>query len=185
MCANALIYPVDVFMTLEEYEEAGQAMPAFKTGYVLMQIFKEIIYHTDLEVLVETILDAFSVTHDPLPDVASVLLKKAEERVLPDSKRLYEYMLLMEEYEDDTDVEYQEDEEKINLLTAHKSKGKEYPVVILYKVEEYATTEEDRNVLYVAMTRAKKKLYLTESPGACADLMIEVDGFVKREEVTV
>ena len=185
MCANALIYPVDVFMTLEEYEEAGQAMPAFKTGYVLMQIFKEIIYHTDLEVLVETILDAFSVTHDPFPDVASVLLKKAEERVLPDSKRLYEYMLLMEEYEDDTDVEYQEDEEKINLLTAHKSKGKEYPVVILYKVEEYATTEEDRNVLYVAMTRAKKKLYLTESPGACADLMIEVDGFVKREEVTV
>ncbi len=40
-------------------------------------------------------------------------------------------------------------------------KGSEHPVVEMVKVEEYDKADEERRLFYVAMTRAKKSLYLT------------------------
>ena len=40
-------------------------------------------------------------------------------------------------------------------------KGSEHPVVDMVKVEEYDKEEEERRLFYVAMSRAKKSLYLT------------------------
>ncbi|MFN9320732.1 MAG: ATP-dependent helicase, partial [Chitinophagales bacterium] len=79
-------------------------------------------------------------------------------------------------------------ENSINLMTYHKSKGLEYDYVFVYNAGRYTNRskeslyvpeelidlnlsedneksrneEEKRRVLYVAMTRAKKKLYLTD-----------------------
>ncbi len=67
--------------------------------------------------------------------------------------------------------EQQDDSDEITLSTVHGAKGTEADVVIVmhvqegnyphYRSESVAEIEEERRILYVAMTRAKKELYLT------------------------
>ena len=62
----------------------------------------------------------------------------------------------------------------VTLMTVHTAKGLEYPVVFVLRFNQgvfpnqramleggYIAMEEERRLAYVAMTRAKKKLYLT------------------------
>jgi uncharacterized protein (TIGR00375 family) len=66
---------------------------------------------------------------------------------------------------------YDERAEAVALMTMHSAKGLEFPVVFIAGLEEglcpYIATgsnlEEERRLLYVAMTRAKEKLFLTRS----------------------
>jgi Superfamily I DNA and RNA helicases len=59
----------------------------------------------------------------------------------------------------------------VTLLTFHASKGLEYPVVFIAGAEEGVTpllkntidTEEERRLFYVALTRAKDHLFITNS----------------------
>ncbi len=71
-----------------------------------------------------------------------------------------------------TDSEsYDEKAEKVSLMTMHAAKGLEFPVVFIAgcedgfipfkKNEETNDIEEERRLFYVAMTRAKEKLYLS------------------------
>lgn len=59
-------------------------------------------------------------------------------------------------------------ENVVTLMTAHASKGLEFPVVFIPGVEEdlfpyarAADIDEEKRLLYVAMTRAKERLYIT------------------------
>lgn len=67
------------------------------------------------------------------------------------------------------DIEEILDKEKINILTMHKAKGLESKVVIIaaaedefipYNVDGNSISEE-RRLLYVSLTRAKERLYIT------------------------
>lgn len=72
-----------------------------------------------------------------------------------------------------TDEANQQDDDKINLLTVHNAKGLEYKIVfIIGLVEEIfphtlslqeENEEEERRLFYVAVTRAKEKLYLSST----------------------
>ena len=73
-----------------------------------------------------------------------------------------------------TQVEKREDEDVVALITAHSAKGTESPVCYLIRVEpgmyphvrslgDSDSEEEERRVLYVAMTRAKNELIVTRS----------------------
>ena len=66
------------------------------------------------------------------------------------------------------------DGDHVTLMTVHTAKGLEYPVVFVLRFNQgvfpnqramleggYIAMEEERRLAYVAMTRAKKKLYLT------------------------
>jgi DNA helicase-2/ATP-dependent DNA helicase PcrA len=67
---------------------------------------------------------------------------------------------------------YQQSAETVSLMTAHSAKGLEYPVVFIAGLEEgifpHASSsrdesglEEERRLVYVAMTRAMERLYIT------------------------
>ena len=73
----------------------------------------------------------------------------------------------------DTDA-YDKRAEKVSLLTLHAAKGLEFPVVFVVgcdagylpyqgKSDRKIDIEEERRLFYVAMTRAKKRLYLTRA----------------------
>lgn len=63
------------------------------------------------------------------------------------------------------------DEDRITLMTIHSAKGKEWPLVFIVGAEDGmipsfqcktdAEIEEERRVLYVAMTRAKRRLLIS------------------------
>ena len=68
--------------------------------------------------------------------------------------------------------EVKSEDSRVSLMTIHSAKGLEFPVVFITGMEEgilpnanalsdHEKVEEERRVCYVAMTRAKKKLYLT------------------------
>ena len=88
------------------------------------------------------------------------------------------------------DIEEREEQDAVQILTAHKSKGKEFPVVFVVELapnrfplkyrpktfvvpadlarglksgddEKALFLQEERRLLYVAMTRAEERLYLT------------------------
>lgn len=77
-----------------------------------------------------------------------------------------------------TNSDYKKDTETIKLMTIHQSKGLEFPYVFVVGLTEgifpsYRTIrdrklkglEEERRLMYVAITRAEKALFLTESEG--------------------
>ncbi len=71
------------------------------------------------------------------------------------------------------DIEQDDDKGKVNLMTIHAAKGLEHEVVFVAGVENgiipharaieenEANIEEERRLFYVAITRARRKLYLT------------------------
>ena len=90
----------------------------------------------------------------------------------------WEYLCFMVDLEDDRKIEHEPVSEKVNLLTAHGSKGKEFPAVIILQAEDFGCTEEERRLLYVAMTRAKKVLFTLESNGKESELLNEINDYV-------
>lgn len=71
------------------------------------------------------------------------------------------------------DTEEAEEDNKVQLLTMHSSKGLEFPVVIIagsnegiiphYKADTVSSIDEERRLWYVAMTRAEEFLFMTRS----------------------
>lgn len=69
--------------------------------------------------------------------------------------------------------------DKVKLMTVHAAKGLEFPYVFLCgmnegvfpsrKVRDLPGTEEERRLAFVAMTRAEKRLYLSEARGRNLD----------------
>jgi DNA helicase-2/ATP-dependent DNA helicase PcrA len=70
-----------------------------------------------------------------------------------------------------TDVDkYEPGDDAVNLLTVHAAKGLEWDTVFLVGMEEgifpsarSEDPEEDRRLAYVAVTRAKRKLFITRA----------------------
>ena len=77
------------------------------------------------------------------------------------------------------DAEGSEKEEKVKLMTVHAAKGLEFPYVFLCEMNEgifpsrktstLPGMEEERRLAFVAMTRAEKRLYLSEAEGRNLD----------------
>lgn len=77
-----------------------------------------------------------------------------------------------------TNLDYKKDSSTIKLMTIHQSKGLEFPYVFIAGLTEgifpshrsirerkRSGLEEERRLMYVAITRAEKALFLTESEG--------------------
>jgi DNA helicase-2/ATP-dependent DNA helicase PcrA len=126
----------------------------------------------------------------PAELVKFVIVESGLEAVLKADKlegaerleNLRELMALASRYEntekmlEDATLQSEQDELKeeknaVRLMTVHAAKGLEFPTVFITGLEEglfpYESTDEDRDqeeerrLMYVALTRAKEKLYLT------------------------
>lgn len=77
-----------------------------------------------------------------------------------------------------TNADYKKDSSSIKLMTIHQAKGLEFPYVFVLGLSEgifpnhrsirerrKKGEEEERRLMYVAVTRAEKALFLTESEG--------------------
>lgn len=90
--------------------------------------------------------------------------------------------------------------DKVKLMTVHSAKGLEFPVVFLCamnegifpsrKVRTFQAMEEERRLAFVAVTRAKDRLYLSEAAGRNLSgssrypsrFLFDMDGAVTWEE---
>ncbi len=77
-----------------------------------------------------------------------------------------------------TNADYRRDTDTVKLMTIHQAKGLEFPQVFVVGLNEgifpshrsmrerkQAALEEERRLMYVAVTRAQQRLYLSESEG--------------------
>ncbi len=104
-------------------------------------------------------------TKEVLEKIEDIMFKKKVGHY----RQLFEIMSAMKIFEDDTRIYYSTgDRSQVHMLTAHDAKGKEFPAVILYGIDNFecGDVEEDRRLLYVAVTRAKRVLFILENyPG--------------------
>ncbi|UOQ43796.1 UvrD-helicase domain-containing protein [Halobacillus salinarum] len=97
------------------------------------------------------------------------------EQSLGEELSLEEYLQMISLYTDD-DRDHQQ--ESVKMMTIHTAKGLEFPYVFVVGMTENIlpnvralrqrkerALEEERRLAYVAVTRAEKELYLTESEG--------------------
>lgn len=84
----------------------------------------------------------------------------------------YEYLNNVSTFEDDTRVEENRGN-RILLSTSHDAKGKEFNVVIL--INDFSkNSEETRRLFYVAMTRAKERLFILQDDNKEVDYLGEI-----------
>ncbi len=79
-----------------------------------------------------------------------------------------------------SDVDQNEQKDKVKLMTVHTAKGLEFPCVFLCKfnegifpsskVHEKSELEEERRLAYVAITRAENYLFITDAEGVNYDM---------------
>ena len=78
------------------------------------------------------------------------------------AKDIFEYCVKYRDYKvKESKSTVHEDADAVNLITVHSAKGLEWPVVMLSLKKFRATNEEEHRLLYVAVTRAKEKLWIT------------------------
>ncbi|APX73341.1 DNA helicase PcrA [Companilactobacillus allii] len=105
-----------------------------------------------------TVTTQFDQSYEPDPDI--------------DETRLDSFLTELSLVSDQDDLE--EDQQEVTLMTLHAAKGLEFPVVFLVGMEEgifplgrslmkQEDLEEERRLAYVGITRAEKKLYLTNA----------------------
>src|SRR5207237_6795169 len=89
-----------------------------------------------------------------------------------DTNEFLTQLALLSNLEAEQDRPRDDDEETVKLTTIHQAKGLEFEVVFLImlcdglfpsgrSLEENDNLEEERRLSYVAITRAKKQLYLS------------------------
>lgn len=105
------------------------------------------------------------ITDDELPSPDDIKIANLNQLQVAATKfgSLASFLHFTEDFQDATG----HDQEGISLMTIHKAKGLEFPVVFVTGLVEgllpnkYGELEEERRVAFVAMSRAMSRLYLT------------------------
>ena len=116
---------------------------------------------------------------DRLDNVAE--LKRAIERAGEDEDAVFEDYLAQIALFTHIDGEHKPD--TVKLMTIHSAKGMEYPYVFICglnegvfpsrRISSLEEMEEERRLAYVAMTRAMKRLYLSDAEGVANDGLVK------------
>ncbi len=110
-----------------------------------------------------------------LNELINAIQEFSDRNVREDNATLDAYLQEVSLY---TNLDLENDKDKVRLMTIHQSKGLEFPIVFVAGLTEgifpsHRTIrerrldgeEEERRLMYVAVTRAENILYLSESEG--------------------
>lgn len=159
-----------------EEDECQKNEPLYMAFQKLYQIFSQLLASSDPAASIRIICSAFYADEDA-PAVLE-LKRLIDQQDFSDLQTFREYLNCMQELQDERKIEHLTCPDKVNLMTAHSSKGKEFPAIIILQAEDFGTTEEERRLLYVAMTRAKKCLFVMESPMEECELLSEISNYM-------
>lgn len=164
-------------------EDTEQTDPVFLAFRKLFRLFLEFEQDSDVTKLLHVFCCAYQIDEEA-PAVIEVR-RLVEQQHFTGVADLCQYFNDMVLYSDTRKIEYPVVAEKVNLMTAHASKGKEFPVVIIIQAEDFnskaegAADEEARRLMYVAMTRAKKCLFLLETPYQECTYLNDLAGYLQ------
>lgn len=154
----------------------------FEKFVAMIEKWKEIEKNNDLEVLLKHVLDDSGYRYylesenetERLENVKSLVDDIKEYQLTYDSSTLDEYLQMISLYTDKASQDYSN---SVSLMTIHAAKGLEFDTVFVIGMSEgvfpserslndgLKGLEEERRLAYVAYTRAKRKLYLTDNSG--------------------
>lgn len=98
---------------------------------------------------------------DPVLEGIDELIKEKSIKSITELQALLETIWFLG---DSSRIHYSGGREQVRFLTAHDAKGRQFQAVFIYAIDlfESGNEEEDRRLLYVAMTRAEKCLITSE-----------------------
>lgn len=172
----------------DKYVALSKAADKLLEFAALINYFTHLVNEVSLETLINTILDrsgyrqmliaAGEVERDRLENLEEFLTGaiEYENNYVDDGSYSSALEGFMEETSLVADVDrYDETADAVVLMTAHSAKGLEFPYVFLPGMEEglfpsmqsitstNAEIEEERRLAYVAITRAKRELYIVHT----------------------
>lgn len=184
-CANeAGKTPYEIICTSEKYPTLNSISPKLKEFSHMMESFRQMAKTVPVDTLMRAVMedtgylkmlrDTKMVEDETRIENLEALLNGATEftNSADNDGTLGSYIekiSLMSDID-----EYDEARDDVTLMTVHSAKGLEFPVVFISgmeedlfpssrSIEEDKEVEEERRLCYVAITRAKEKLYMTRA----------------------
>lgn len=182
LSAQTGISPLKVMADADQYQKLQRRAASLKAFADMMQELIEKALEEPLEILLDAVLDDTGYLTmlqlqgfegqtriENVDELRSSIIKFSQEA--PEGT-LADFLEEVALYTDLDRTDLQED--SVTLMTVHAAKGLEFPYVFVAGCEEGIfpgrmsmnspdEIEEERRLAYVAITRAKKKLYLTQA----------------------
>jgi DNA helicase-2/ATP-dependent DNA helicase PcrA len=173
----------DIMQNADKYDSLAKSASKLKEFTRLILGLREIAESEKLDVLIDKVLDLTgyrAMLKAAAEDEGETRLENVGELIsnaveFTENREDASLNSFLEEVALVADIDnYDPEAEAVVLMTVHSAKGLEFPIVFLPGLEESifpsqqssyepAELEEERRLAYVAVTRAKEKLYLTHT----------------------
>ena len=173
--------PFDVLRTCEEYAPLAKKTSSLKSAYTMFEYLTEKSETMPLDEFLDVVLDKTGYMDylktmenadtkiENVQELRSSMAKYMQEAEEPTLGGFLEEVALFSEADRDDGTD-----DKVTLMTVHSAKGLEYDNIFVVGMDDGIfpssrsfdsedDMEEERRLAYVAITRAKKKLYLTNA----------------------
>lgn len=173
--------PFDVLRTCEEYAPLAKKTTALKNAYAMFDLLTEKSEELPLDEFLDLLLDKTGYLEylktlengdtkiENVEELRSSMVKYIQEADEPSLSGFLEEVALYTEADRDDGTD-----DKVTLMTVHSAKGLEYENIFVIGMDDgifpssrsfdsEEDMEEERRLAYVAITRAKKRLYLTNA----------------------
>ncbi|MBQ9808114.1 MAG: UvrD-helicase domain-containing protein [Ruminococcus sp.] len=173
--------PFDVLRTCEEYAPLAKKTTALKNAYQMFDFLTEKSEELPLDEFLDLLLDKTGYMDylktmenaetkiENVQELCSSMAKYMQEAEEPSLSGFLEEVALFTEADRDDGSG-----DKVTLMTVHSAKGLEYDNIFVIGLDDgifpssrsfdsEEDMEEERRLAYVAITRARKKLYLTNA----------------------
>lgn len=173
--------PFDVLRTCDEYAPLAKKTTALKNAYAMFDLLTEKSEELPLDEFLDLLLDKTGYLEylktlengdtkiENVEELRSSMVKYTQEADEPSLSGFLEEVALYTEADRDDGTD-----DKVTLMTVHSAKGLEYENIFVIGMDDgifpssrsfdsEEDMEEERRLAYVAVTRAKKRLYLTNA----------------------